>query len=375
LAALGVAELTLFIEDADSNINGFQIDGRTLSSDELNLATGNGVSESASIEFIILEGLLGSIDGGRVSGNSTSNPSSIVFVEVDADNLEDENDEVFNIIPPVAEDDSASTVKNTAVGIDVLDNDNVGIIDTFDTVTTFGGSVVLNGDELEYTPAIDFVGQDTFEYTIDNLGEPATATVTVDVTEILEPTPVEPTPVEPTPVEPTPVEPTPVEPTPVEPTPVEPTPVEPTPVEPTPIEPPLIERPSIEPPSVERPSIEPPLLSGDNVVNGNSAIFGQNDGIFGSNGDRFVKGSAGNDLLIGDGGSDIFVLEAFGGEDTIQEFEFGNDIIGLSDGITFDQITIGQGNDAAIIEFNGRAIGSVSGITPDQLDASKFAVI
>ena len=116
---------------------------------------------------------------------------------------------------------------------------------------------------------------------------------------------------------------------------------------------------------------------GNDTIDGGSqddAILGGSgdDLINGGNGDDTIGGGAGHDVLVGDGGSDVFVVNALGGTDTIRDFNFDNDKIGLSDGITFDQITISQGNGAAIIDFHGQSIASISGGSPNQFDASKF---
>ena len=88
---------------------------------------------------------------------------------------------------PTAADDSASTNRNVAVIIDVLSNDEDPDGDslTVDSVTQpTNGSVVINADErLSYTPASNFNGSDSFDYTVaDGQGGTDTATVSVDVT-------------------------------------------------------------------------------------------------------------------------------------------------------------------------------------------------
>ncbi|MFD0916458.1 Ig-like domain-containing protein, partial [Pseudahrensia aquimaris] len=97
------------------------------------------------------------------------------------------------VITPVestvdAVDDNTTTDANMPVSIDVLGNDTDPDGDTFevtdfDMTTANGGTVTENADgTLEYTPAADFIGTDTFEYTItDETGVTDTATVTVTV--------------------------------------------------------------------------------------------------------------------------------------------------------------------------------------------------
>ncbi|WP_020559982.1 cadherin-like domain-containing protein [Thiofilum flexile] len=90
---------------------------------------------------------------------------------------------------PVAQNDSISTHTNTPVTISNIlandtdaDNDSLTIT-TFDTSSTQGGKVVSNSDgTLTYTPKTDFVGNDSFNYTIsDDRGGTATATVSITV--------------------------------------------------------------------------------------------------------------------------------------------------------------------------------------------------
>ena len=87
--------------------------------------------------------------------------------------------------PPVAVDDSDSTVVDTAVVVDVLANDTDPDPDTLtvDSVTQgSNGAVVNNGTDVTYTPDAAWTGIDTFTYTAtDGNGGFDTATVTVTV--------------------------------------------------------------------------------------------------------------------------------------------------------------------------------------------------
>ncbi len=96
-----------------------------------------------------------------------------------------------------AADDSAATIVDTAVTIDILANDT-GFTDPVTVTlpgggtTAQGGTVVINGTnpgaqnqiDVTYTPPGGFVGSDTFDYDITGL----IATVTVDVQADLMPT-------------------------------------------------------------------------------------------------------------------------------------------------------------------------------------------
>jgi uncharacterized repeat protein (TIGR01451 family) len=104
-------------------------------------------------------------------------------------------EEVFTITvtgvndPPAAVDDTATTSENTAVTIDVLNNDSDADGDTLtvDSVTQgTHGSVINNDDDVTYTPDAGFSGTDSFTYTVsDGNGGTDTAAVTVTVTKTL----------------------------------------------------------------------------------------------------------------------------------------------------------------------------------------------
>ncbi|QDG53115.1 tandem-95 repeat protein [Persicimonas caeni] len=87
---------------------------------------------------------------------------------------------------PVATDDADTTVEDTAVTVDVLANDSDVEGDTLsvaiDTQPSHG-SVTVNGDEtITYTPDADYVGADSFTYTVSDATLSDTATVAIDVT-------------------------------------------------------------------------------------------------------------------------------------------------------------------------------------------------
>ncbi len=98
--------------------------------------------------------------------------------------------------PPVAEDDSFETEEGTQLTIatsELLVNDSDADEDDEISIVSFSaknteGSVRQQGENFIYTPAEDFIGEDTFTYTIeDNRGETDTATVTVNVLAVATP--------------------------------------------------------------------------------------------------------------------------------------------------------------------------------------------
>lgn len=88
---------------------------------------------------------------------------------------------------PTARDDRAVALRGTAATIKVLANDFDPNCQTISVAgvaspTANGGTVAISGDNVIYTPAATFLGEDTFTYAVrDQGGAQSTATVTVDV--------------------------------------------------------------------------------------------------------------------------------------------------------------------------------------------------
>ncbi|MBA2115048.1 hypothetical protein HOV93_22200 [Planctomycetes bacterium FF15] len=104
---------------------------------------------------------------------------------------------ILNVAPvndePDAFDDIFIADRDTATLLPVLKNDDKGgvaeadstvLITLASSATAAGGTVVVVGDNVQYTPAAGFTGSDTFTYTIDDEGMESTATVTVDVRDV-----------------------------------------------------------------------------------------------------------------------------------------------------------------------------------------------
>lgn len=102
-------------------------------------------------------------------------------------NLETMSNQVEILIPPIANPDFGMTLINTPLnGPSVLNNDvGVGLhVISYTSPTTQGGTVVVNPDGTYlYSPPHNFIGKDTFTYTLeDAFGQTATALVTITVT-------------------------------------------------------------------------------------------------------------------------------------------------------------------------------------------------
>jgi VCBS repeat-containing protein len=152
------------------------------------LVTGTGDNDNAS--FTIAGNVLRT---AAVFDHETKSSYSIRVRSTDSGALYYE--EVFTVSvtgvndPPAAVDDTATTSENTAVTIDVLNNDSDANGDalTVGSVTQgTHGSVINNGDDVTYTPDSGFSGTDNFTYTVsDGNGGTDTATVTITVSKTL----------------------------------------------------------------------------------------------------------------------------------------------------------------------------------------------
>lgn len=83
---------------------------------------------------------------------------------------------------PVAQNDTAISLNNAVLDIDVLANDTAGsggaLTLSAVTAPTLGTATIVD-NKIRYTPAGTFLGSDTFTYTVSSGTRTATATVTV----------------------------------------------------------------------------------------------------------------------------------------------------------------------------------------------------
>ena len=94
--------------------------------------------------------------------------------------------------PPVANDDTYTTNEDTALNGNVGDNDTDPDADilafTLNTSTTNGTLIFTVDGTFSYSPNAEFFGTDSFTYTAcDDLGECDQATVTINVTQVIDP--------------------------------------------------------------------------------------------------------------------------------------------------------------------------------------------
>ena len=131
-------------------------------------------ADEAGSPAMIADGLI------SLSATITDNDGDTATASIDVGQLI-----AFEDDGPVAVDDDVVTSENTAININVLGNDSLGVEGAGITEFTQPslGSVVLNGDgTFTYTPATNVPGSDTFTYTLtDADGDTSTATVTIQI--------------------------------------------------------------------------------------------------------------------------------------------------------------------------------------------------
>ena len=108
---------------------------------------------------------------------------------------------------------------------------------------------------------------------------------------------------------------------------------------------------------------------------GNDTLYGGGgtDYLSGGNGNDLLYGGLGSDFLTGNNGNDIFAFAAGEGTDTITDFSDGNDLIGLSGGLTFGQLSFSGSN--IIITSTNEILATLTGINTTTLTAADFMAI
>ncbi|MEM1254799.1 MAG: CAP domain-containing protein [Cyanobacteria bacterium P01_H01_bin.21] len=126
-------------------------------------------------------------------------------------------------------------------------------------------------------------------------------------------------------------------------------------------------------------------LDGDDRIGGkggNDKLFGDqgDDAIWGDDGDDLLYGGLGNDVLTGDNfsggsGADTFVLATGAGTDTITDFETGIDLIGLANGLVFDDLSLGQRDSVATISIDGEVLAQLNDVVATELTREMFVMV
>jgi hypothetical protein len=118
-------------------------------------------------------------------------------------------------------------------------------------------------------------------------------------------------------------------------------------------------------------------LGGKDIINGNNGDDlivggGNSDHLNGGNGDDVIFGGKGLDRSTGGNGNDTFVIARGSGFDTIQDFRVGKDHLGLTDNLTFQDLSFSKWGRGTLVKAGNEKIAWMDGVNPNQLSASSF---
>jgi Ca2+-binding RTX toxin-like protein len=294
--------------------------------------SGKSVSSAGDVNGDGFDDLIIGANGASPNGTSGAGQSYVLFGQASTPTNQ----------PPVANTDSATTAQNTAVTLEastLLANDtdaNGDRLSLTEVSNAVNGSVTFSNGNVIFTPSTNFTGNASFNYSIsDGKGGTASGLVNVTVDPVVG--------------------------------------------------------------TVQNGTKDNDTLTGNagndllNGRNGNDSLIGNagNDILIGGNGTDFLVGSAGDDLLNGDSdndtlrgglgtdiltggnGQDIFVFASGEGIDTITDFKLGTDQIGLTEGLTFGNLSF-SGNQILI---GSDVLAVLTGVNTNTLTASNFLAV
>ncbi|MEG4431598.1 Ig-like domain-containing protein [Microcoleus sp. F10_A2] len=112
------------------------------------------------------------------------------------------------------------------------------------------------------------------------------------------------------------------------------------------------------------------LVGGD----GDDVLYGGKDDdlLIGGAGNDLLIGDLGNDTLIGGSGQDRFVIRQGARVDFIVDFTDGEDLIGLAEGLTYNDLTLSQASNGALISVGNELLAILNGVDVAVLDVQDF---
>jgi Ca2+-binding RTX toxin-like protein len=122
--------------------------------------------------------------------------------------------------------------------------------------------------------------------------------------------------------------------------------------------------------------------AGDDLIHGGAnADFinagAGSDRIFAGAGNNTILGGAGDDFIWLGGGQDTVILAQGNGLDTIYNFQLGQSFLGLSGGLTFNDLNITQVTGATLVEIaaTGEDLARLSGVKANNITADNFVIV
>ncbi len=120
------------------------------------------------------------------------------------------------------------------------------------------------------------------------------------------------------------------------------------------------------------------VVAEDTLINVENLIGSDgNDELTGNNGANELTGGAGDDTLTGGAGDDLFVYSKGDGTDVVTDFGFGNDLFGLSGGLTFNELTIQNAGANTIIRVTStnEVLAVVEGAIANDITSADFTIV
>jgi hypothetical protein len=116
---------------------------------------------------------------------------------------------------------------------------------------------------------------------------------------------------------------------------------------------------------------------------GNDVIYAGagDDVIYAGEGDNIIYGGTGNNTVYTGSGSDLFALTAGEGSTAIINFEVGKDLLGLTEGLTFEQLSITQGTNGdqffteISIANSDDILATLNWVKADAITSSSFTLV
>ena len=129
---------------------------------------------------------------------------------------------------------------------------------------------------------------------------------------------------------------------------------------------------------------EDTLTNVENLIgsDGNDELTGNNvaNELTGGAGDDTLTGGGGSDTLTGGAGDDLFIYSEGDGTDIITDFGVGNDLFGLSGGLTFNDLTIepiegAETNTEVKVTSTDEVLAVLEGVVADDITSAYFTTV
>jgi len=110
---------------------------------------------------------------------------------------------------------------------------------------------------------------------------------------------------------------------------------------------------------------------------GNDTLYGDegDDQLWGDHGDDLLWGGLGNDTVTGGQGNDTFVVGVGQGTDLIADFNIGQDLIGLVNGLEVSQLSFNVNGNSTEVLFGDETLAIVNGVTASLAPTDFVAVV